>query len=62
VPQWQSLAQGRVVAHDLLGVHLDMMEEPTVAETARLVREHLGDEPASAEVALMTAPVASGQQ
>jgi aspartate racemase len=39
-PLWMGLGGGLEV-HDMPGGHLDMLEEPIVQNTARLVREHL---------------------
>ncbi len=40
---WAGLAQGGMTVYKLPGGHLDMMEEPTVSETAALVRKHLDE-------------------
>ena len=38
---WAGLAREGIVVHEMLGVHLDMMEEPAVIETAALVTRYL---------------------
>ena len=38
---WSGLAKGGIIVHKMPGDHLDMMEEPTVARTAALVRKCL---------------------
>jgi thioesterase domain-containing protein/acyl carrier protein len=38
---WAGLGLGRFTVHQMPGVHLDMMEEPAVINTAALVNEHL---------------------
>ncbi|GMU04723.1 non-ribosomal peptide synthetase/type I polyketide synthase [Corallococcus caeni] len=38
---WQALTTAPFQAHDVQGNHFTVMEEPAVAEVARLIREHL---------------------
>ena len=40
---WAGLAQGGITVYKMPGGHLDMLEEPTVFETAALVRKHLDE-------------------
>jgi amino acid adenylation domain-containing protein len=40
-PFWVGLARGGLAVHQMPGVHLDMMEEPAVIETASLVNKYL---------------------
>ena len=40
-PLWQSLAAGGLIVHQMPGVHLDMMEEPAVINTAALIGDLL---------------------
>jgi amino acid adenylation domain-containing protein len=41
---WLGLARGGLIAHEMPGSHLDMLEEPAVAATAALIREYLDGE------------------
>jgi len=42
-PLWTSLALRSMTVHKMPGIHLDMMEEPTVITTASLVAKYLDD-------------------
>jgi len=41
---WAGLAQGGITVHIMPGGHLDMLEEPTVIETASLVNKYLNED------------------
>jgi thioesterase domain-containing protein len=43
-PGWVGLAREGIVVHEMQGVHLDMMEEPAVIETAALVARYLSEQ------------------